>query len=154
EERNRLLDSERAARTEAEQATRLRDEFLAVVSHELRTPLNGILGWAQLLRRSARDPDALAQGIKAIEEGARAQAQLIDDLLDMNRIMAGKLHLDVQDVPLAVVIESALATLRPAAEAKAIQLQTTLDTNISAKGDPTRLQQVVWNLVSNAVKFT
>lgn len=154
-ERSRLLDSERAARAEAERAARLRDEFLATVSHELRTPLNVILGWAQLLRRSTKTPDVIEQGLDAIETGARSQAQLIEDLLDMNRIMSGKLHLDVQNVPLAAVVESALATLRPAIEAKEIRLQTTLATNVATiKGDPARLQQVVWNLVSNAVKFT
>ena len=154
-ERNGLLESERAARTEAERATRLRDEFLAIVSHELRTPLNGILGWAQLLKRGADDRETLTQGINAIEQGAKAQAQLIDDLLDMNRIMTGKLRLDIQEVHMASVIESALAALRPAVEAKSIRLQVTLDPGMTRiKGDPIRLQQVVWNLVSNAVKFT
>lgn len=154
-ERRHLLESERAARMEAERATRLRDDFLAVVSHELRTPLNGILGWAQLLKRGANDSIALKQGIDAIEQGARAQAQLIDDLLDMNRIMAGKLHLDIQNVHLASLIESALETLRPAADAKGIRLQSALATNVaSIRGDPARLQQVFWNLLSNAVKFT
>jgi PAS domain S-box-containing protein len=156
-ERVQLLESERAARTEAERATRLRDEFLAIVSHELRTPLNGIMGWAQLLKRSmiSNDPNVLAEAAEAIERGTRSQAQLIDDLLDMNRIMTGKLHLDIRSVQLAAVIESALSTLKPAAEAKGIRLQTTLATNVAPiRGDPTRLQQVIWNLISNAVKFT
>lgn len=153
-ERRTLLESERAARAEAERAMRLRDEFLALVSHELRTPLNGILGWAQLLKRQ-NSVESVAEAAAAIERGARAQAQLIDDLLDMNRIMTGKLHLDIQTVRLAPMIESAIATLRPAAEAKSIRIQTTLDTNDAPiKGDTIRLQQVVWNLVSNAIKFT
>jgi PAS domain S-box-containing protein len=156
-ERNQLLESERAARAEAERATRLRDEFLAIVSHELRTPLNGIMGWAQLLKRSktSSDPSVLAEAAEAIERGTHSQAQLIDDLLDMNRIMTGKLHLDIQSVQLAAVIGSALNTLKPAAEAKGIRFQTTLATKVaSIRGDPTRLQQVIWNLLSNAVKFT
>lgn len=153
-ERKQLLESERAARTEAERAMRLRDEFLAMVSHELRTPLTGILGWAQLLKLNDAE-DSRLEAAEAIERGARAQAQLIEDLLDMNRIMSGKLSLDIQTVRLSEVVESALATLRPAAENKSIRIQTTLDTRAApVKGDAARLQQVMWNLVSNSIKFT
>lgn len=155
EEREKLLESERAARMAAEQAGRLKDDFLATISHELRTPLNGILGWAQLLRRTRQSPESVAEGVAAIERSARMQAQLIDDLLDMNRIVSGKLRLEVQSMELAPVIEAALETVRPSAEAKNIRIQRVLNPAAGLiKGDPTRLQQVVWNLLSNAVKFT
>jgi PAS domain S-box-containing protein len=154
-ERDLLLESERAARTQAEQAGRLKDEFLATVSHELRTPLNGILGWAQLLKRGRQDEQSVAEGLDAIERSGRVQAQIIDDLLDMNRIVSGKLRLELQSTELAPIIEAALETVRPSAEAKNLRLQTMLSPRPgSISGDPTRLQQVVWNLLSNAVKFT
>ena len=157
-EREALLESEREARAVAEQAARSRDEFLALVSHELRTPLNGILGWAQYLSVyfTKHAPDAaVADGVDAIERGGRALAKLIEDLLDMNRITSGRLALDVSAVHLYKVVESALATLRQAAESKQIALRTVLDSGMGPViGDTTRLQQVVWNLVSNAVKFT
>jgi signal transduction histidine kinase len=149
------VEAERAARGEAEQAARLRDEFLAVVSHELRSPLNGIFGWAQLLERSKMDKGTLSEGVDAIMGSARMQAQIIDDLLDMNRIMTGKLRLDVQDVNLVRVVEEALMTARPGADARGVCIQTVLDPAAGPiKGDPVRLQQVVWNLLGNAVKFT
>ncbi len=154
-QRERLLDSERAARMELERAARLKDDFLANVSHELRTPLNGVLGWAQLLRRPARDEATLRQGLDAIEQGAKALAQLIEDLLDLSRIASGKVRLDVRTVDLPRVVEAALDAVRPAAEAKRIRLERVLDPAAGpVKGDPSRLQQVFWNLLSNAVKFT
>jgi len=155
EERMRLLDSEREARGEAERASRMKDEFLATLSHELRTPLSAVLGWAQVLRRGKLDAGGVAEGLDVIERNARAQAQIIEDLLDMSRIISGRLRLDVQLVKIAEVIEEALATVRPAAEAKGIRIQTLLDPRAGpVRGDPARLQQVVWNLLSNAIKFT
>ena len=147
-------ETERAAREQAERASRVKDDFLAMVSHELRTPLNAILGWSQLL---AQDPDLnedMREGLSVIERNTRVQVQLVDDLLDMSRITSGKLRLDVQRVELAAVIESALDTARPAAEAKGVRLQKVLDPGVTVSGDPGRLQQVFWNLLSNAVKFT
>lgn len=153
-EREWLLASERAARSEAERASRLKDEFLATVSHELRTPLNAILGYAQVLRHGLRDPDSL-EGLKVIERNARAQAQIIEDILDMSRVISGKLRLEVRRVDLAEVIDAALETVRPAAEAKGIHLSADIDRQTGpVSGDPSRLQQVVWNLLSNAIKFT
>jgi PAS domain S-box-containing protein len=154
-EREHLLESERTARTRAEKADRLKDEFLGTVSHELRTPLNGILGWAQVLQRTLPPSPSTGEALTAIERSARMQAQIIDDLLDMNRIVSGKLRLDVQTTDLTSVIEAAMETVRPSADAKDIQIQTVLDPKAGPiKGDPARLQQVVWNLLSNAVKFT
>jgi PAS domain S-box-containing protein len=153
-ERDALLESERSARSQSELASRLKDEFLATVSHELRTPLNAILGWSQLL---ATSPTAgtLAEGIEVIQRNARAQAQLIEDLLDMSRIISGKVRLDVQWVDLADIIKSALESVRPAADARSIALRTMLDSQARpVAGDPTRLQQILWNLLSNAIKFT
>jgi PAS domain S-box-containing protein len=153
-ERDMLLGSERTARSEAERANRLKDEFLATVSHELRTPLNAILGYAQLLRLRPIAAD-VAQGLEVIERNARIQAEIIADLLDMSRIISGKLRLDVQPVDLPQVIEAALETVRPAAQARDIRLVKTLDTLAGpVRGDANRLQQVVWNLLTNAVKFT
>jgi signal transduction histidine kinase len=155
EQRLALLDSERAARTKAEQASRIRDEFLTTVSHELRTPLSSVLGWAQVARRALKDEATLSQALAAIERGARAQAQLIEDLLDMGRIISGKLRLDVQTVALLPLLEAAVATVLPAAEARDIRIERVLDPLAGPiKGDPARLQQVFWNLLSNAVKFT
>jgi PAS domain S-box-containing protein len=153
-ERESLLNSERAAREEAEQAGRLKDEFLATLSHELRTPLNAILGWSQLLSISSQEVD-LKEGIDAIRRNARAQAQLIEDLLDMSRIISGKVRLDVQSTDLAAVIQAAIESISPAAEAKDIRVRTVLDPHAGhVSGDPTRLQQVIWNLLTNATKFT
>jgi PAS domain S-box-containing protein len=154
-ERDELISSERAARKTAEQASRLKDEFLATLSHELRTPLNAILGWSQILRRRKRDDKELNEGLSVIERNSRAQAQLIEDLLDMSRIISGKIRIDVQQIDLAEVISAAIEAVRPAAEAKEIHLDKALDPNIGLiRGDPARLQQVIWNLLSNAIKFT
>ena len=154
-ERAQLLEAERAARSEAERAGRLKDEFLATLSHELRTPLNAIVGWSVMLRGAKVGDDDLAEGMDAIERNARVQAQLIEDLLDVSRIIAGKLRLDVQHVELAPVVDAAVTAVLPAANNKGIRLQKVLDPRVAAVwGDPSRLQQVIWNLVSNAIKFT
>jgi PAS domain S-box-containing protein len=153
EEREHLLTSERAARGEAERAARVKDEFIATLSHELRTPLNAIVGWTGILLRKAVDPDA-AQALRIIDRNAHAQAQMVEDLLDMNRILAGKLHLRVQPTDLGALVKSAAASLEPAARAKQIRLETVLARAGTVQGDPGRLQQVVWNLLSNALKFT
>ena len=155
EERERLLESERLARTEAERTSRMKDEFLATLSHELRTPLNAILGWAQVLRSEPPSPADLEQGLSTIERNARAQTQIIEDLLDMSRIISGKVRLDVMRIDLVSVLEQAIETVRPAAAARGIRLQPTLDRGVGpVSGDPNRLQQVFWNLLSNAIKFT
>ena len=153
--REQVLEAERAARTEAERVGRMKDEFLATLSHELRTPLNAILGWSQILGHGSTDAEDVRQGIAVIERNARAQAQLIEDLLDMSRIVSGNIRLDVQRVSLPDVIEAAMDTVRPAAELKRVRLVKVLDPIAGpVAGDPHRLQQVVWNLLSNAVKFT
>jgi PAS domain S-box-containing protein len=155
EERQILLEAERAARTEAERVSVMKDEFLATLSHELRTPLNAILGWSQLLASGKLEPDDLQQGIDAIQRNARAQTQLIEDLLDMSRIISGKVRLDVQWLDLSNVVEAAIASVRPSAEARGIRLRSIIDPHAGpVSGDPTRLQQVVWNLLTNAIKFT
>ena len=156
EERDALLERERAARAEAERAGRTKDEFLSTLSHELRTPLNAILGWAQLLRRDEVNEADLQQGLETIERNSRTQAQLIDDLLDMSRIIAGKIRLDVQRVEVLGVIDAAIDTVRHAADAKGVQLYKHANAlaEVSVMGDPNRLQQMVWNLLSNAIKFT
>ncbi|MFI5325349.1 MAG: ATP-binding protein [Candidatus Rokuibacteriota bacterium] len=155
EERRQLLESEQFARGEAERANSMKDEFLPTVSHELRTPLNAILGWAHLLRTGAMTEAQVQQGVEVIERNARAQTQLIEDLLDMSRIISGKMRLDIQSADPAAFIEAAIETVRPAAEAKGIRLSTLLDPGAGpVNGDPNRLQQVVWNLLSNAIKFT
>ena len=155
EERRQLLESERSARTEAERASSMKDEFLATLSHELRTPLNAILGWAHMLRIRELGPAELHAGLEVIERNARVQTQLIEDLLDMSRITSGKLRLDIQTIRPAAFIEAAIETVRPSAEAKGIALGTVLDPAAGPiSGDANRLQQVVWNLLSNAIKFT
>lgn len=155
EERARLLASERAAREQAEAANRSKDEFVAMISHEIRSPLNAILGWAQMLRMGKFDSEETARVIETIERNARAQSQLIEDLLDISRVITGKLTLNVRAVEPAQFVEAALDTIRPAADAKSIQLHTRLAPRGGVvSGDPARLQQVVWNLLSNAVKFT
>ncbi|HEX8162374.1 MAG TPA: hybrid sensor histidine kinase/response regulator [Pyrinomonadaceae bacterium] len=155
EERERLLESEQAARLDAEANSRLKDEFLATVSHELRTPLTAILGWAHLLRRGLPDQETAAHALEVIERNGRAQLHLVEDLLDVSRIISGKLLLDVRPVDLSSVIGAALEAARPAAESKGIELRRALDPAASGVvGDADRLQQIVWNLVNNAVKFT
>jgi signal transduction histidine kinase len=155
EERERLLESERAARAESERAGRLKDEFLATLSHELRTPLNAILGWAHLLRARPYDPLQTAEGLETIDRNARAQTRIVDDLLEMSRIISGKLRLNVERVDILTIIDAAISGIRPAAEAKGIRLTTNLDVSAGPiSGDPARLQQILWNLLSNAVKFT
>lgn len=150
-----LLHREQVARKHSEEASRLKDEFVATVSHELRTPLNAILGWARLLQQSDSPQLTLDRGLDAIERNASAQAQLIEDLLDVARITTGKLRLDIAPVVLPEVIDAAVETIRPTAEAKSIQLAVALEADAAVvSGDPDRLQQVAWNLLSNAVKFT
>lgn len=154
-ERENLLAREQAARETAEAANRVKDEFLAVLSHELRTPLNPILGWAQVLRQRKLNEQAVVKALETIERNARLQIQLIDDLLDVSRILRGKLSLNMMPVNLEMTIQSALETVRLAAGAKSIQLQTQFEPQVGkVLGDAGRLQQVVWNLLSNAVKFT
>lgn len=155
EERKHLLESERAARAEAERTNDLKDQFLANLSHELRTPLSAIVGWSHVLRLRATDDADLRQGLEAIERNARVQTQLIEDLLDINRITSGKVRLDIQPVEPVTVIEAAIETVRPAAMAKGIRLEKLLDPAAGPiSGDPSRLQQIIWNLLSNAIKFT
>jgi PAS domain S-box-containing protein len=165
----RLYDAAQRARTEAEQvaaekerlyreaqeSSRLKDEFLATVSHELRTPLTAILGWAHMLRTGQFTGDAAAKALETIERNARSQSQLIDDLLDVSRIITGKLRIDVRPVDPNSFIESAIEAVRPASEAKGVRVQRVMDTGVvTVSGDPVRLQQVIWNLLSNAIKFT
>ena len=155
EERKVLLESEREARAEAERSSQMKDEFLATLSHELRTPLSAILGWAQVLRRGGKDEADRQRGLQTIERNARAQAQLIEDLLDMSRITSGKVLLDIQNLSPAGFLDAAIETVRPAADAKNIRLEKHYDADPGTiAGDPARLQQVVWNLLSNAIKFT
>ncbi|MBF2048530.1 MAG: PAS domain-containing protein [Elainella sp. C42_A2020_010] len=154
-DRERILQQAQAAREAAEAANRIKDEFLAVVSHELRAPLNPIVGWAKLLRSGQLDAHKSERAIEVIERNAQMQSQLINDLLDISRILRGKLSLDPKPVDLVATIQAAMETVRLAAEAKAIQIHTQLAPDVGAvSGDAGRLQQVVWNLLSNAVKFT
>ena len=155
EERAQLLVQEQKARAEAERLNQLKDEFLSTVSHELRTPLNAILGWSQILRSNRVDEATMNRALETIERNARSQAELINDLLDISRIIIGKIRLNVQMVELLPVIEAAIDTVRPAADAKNIRLQSVLDPAAGpVLGDSERLQQIVWNLLSNAIKFT
>jgi PAS domain S-box-containing protein len=155
QERENLLQRERAARSEAEAANRIKDEFLAILSHELRSPLNPILGWTKLLSTRKLDAAKTAEALAIIERNAKLQAQLIEDLLDVSQILRGKLSLNISSVDLVEVISAALDTVRLAAQAKAIEIHTVFEPNIGlVLGDETRLQQVVWNLLSNAIKFT
>ncbi len=148
------LDNARLYRA-AQEANHMKDEFLATVSHELRTPLNAVLGWARMLRSATLDAETAGRALETIERNARSQAQLIDDLLDVSRIISGKLRLDVRPVEIVKVIEASIDAVRPAAEAKSIRIQSILDrVGDVVLGDATRLQQVVWNLLSNAIKFT
>jgi CheY-like chemotaxis protein len=142
-------------RSAAEHANRMKDEFLSNLSHELRTPLNAILGWSQLLRRGVEDPNDVSQGLETIERNARMQTQLIEDLLDMSRIISGNIRIDIQRVAPTSFIEAAIRTVQPAAEAKGVRIESILDPLAGpVSGDPARLQQIMWNLLSNAVKFT
>jgi signal transduction histidine kinase/ActR/RegA family two-component response regulator len=155
-EREDLLERETAARTEAERVGRMKDEFLATLSHELRTPLSAILGWATLLRsEGGATQQEFEEGVEIIERNARSQAQLIEELLDMSRVINGKLRLDVQPVDLQAVVSDAVTSIRPSADAKGIRVTHVLDPKGGTiTGDPNRLQQVLWNLLTNAVKFT
>jgi len=155
EARSQLLSSEKLARSEAERANRLKDEFLATISHELRNPLNAIMGWAHMLRLGKLSDVNAERAVETIYRNAKAQAQLVADLLDVSRIISGKLRLDVRTVDLIYIINAAIDSIRPAAEAKGIRVQTLLDPAAGPiSGDADRLQQIVWNLLTNAVKFT
>ncbi len=155
EEREQLLVRERSARAHAEAASRIKDEFQMVLSHELRTPVNLILGWAKILRSRKCDAATTDKALETIERNAKLQTQLVEDLLDISRILQGKLRLNVSTVNLGATIQSVIETVGLAAQAKSIQIQTVFDPNVgSISGDADRLQQVVWNLLSNAVKFT
>jgi signal transduction histidine kinase/integral membrane sensor domain MASE1/ActR/RegA family two-component response regulator len=155
EEREQLLKREHSARSEAELANRTKDEFLAMVSHELRTPLNAIVGWSAMMRRGSLDKDRERDAIEIIERNAKSQAQLIDDILDVSRIVSGKLRLDLKPTQLHEIVSTAVDSIRPLADAKSIRLKMHLDRDAGpVSGDSDRLQQIVWNLLSNAVKFT
>ncbi len=155
EEREQLLVREHIARAEAERANRMKDEFLATVSHELRTPLTTIIGWSQRLRNGKRDEATVARGLEIIERHAKSQAQLIEDILDVSRVITGKLRLNIGPVDLASVINAAIDSAQLAADSKGIHLAVTLDPAARhTSGDSSRLQQVFWNLLSNAIKFT
>ncbi|MBD1894363.1 PAS domain S-box protein [Coleofasciculus sp. FACHB-129] len=154
-EREQLLQQEQIAREAAENANRIKDEFLAVLSHELRTPLNPILGWSKLLQNGKLDAAKTQLALKTIERNAQLQADLIEDLLDVSRILRGKLNLNISSLNLASIIQAAMETVRLAAEAKSIQVEASFDLDVGlVQGDSARLQQVIWNLLSNAVKFT
>src|SRR3989440_3626382 len=155
EERTRLLASERSARERAEAASRAKDEFVAMISHEIRSPLNAILGWSQMLRQGALDKTAATNALESIERNARAQAQLVSDLLDVSRVITGKLRMNARPVDIMSSLESALESIHPAAEAKQITIDVQAEPYATVvTGDADRLQQVLWNLLSNAVKFT
>jgi signal transduction histidine kinase/ActR/RegA family two-component response regulator len=153
-ELKRLVAREREARAYVESVSRSKDEFLATISHELRTPLNAVLGWARMLNTRQLGADARVRALQAIERNAVAQAKLIEDLLDMGRIISGKLRIAFEVVTLPVVIDAAVETVKPALQAKGIHFEARVDPEACVMGDPGRLQQIVWNLLSNAVKFT
>jgi PAS domain S-box-containing protein len=152
----RLIESERSARQELERAGRMKDDFLSTLSHELRAPLNAILGWTHLLgRKFSATPEKLAEGLAVIDRNVHLQVQMVDDLLDMSRIVSGKLRIDVQELDPREVILDAITSIQPAADARNIRIQSVLDPLTGPiRGDRNRLQQVVWNLLSNAIKFT
>jgi signal transduction histidine kinase/ActR/RegA family two-component response regulator len=154
EERAALQEAAEKSRAAAEAANRMKDEFLAVLSHELRTPLNAILGWAALLRRNSLSEEQVQRAVESIERNSRLQAQLIDDLLDVSRVISGSLRLDMQLVELSDVVEEAIATVTPASTSKGVVLERGASTPSLVRGDSARLQQIVWNLLSNAIKFT
>ncbi|HET9268806.1 MAG TPA: ATP-binding protein [Vicinamibacterales bacterium] len=154
-ERERLLEAERAARAEAERANRVKDDFVAMVSHELRTPLNAMLGWTQLMKRGRNDPALIQRGIDVVARNSRLQAQLISDLLDISRIVAGKLQIETRSVDLGAIVGQSLETMEEEARTKGVVIEPSLDDAGSlVSGDASRLQQICWNLLSNAVKFT
>lgn len=154
-ERDRLLRSEQAARAEAEAANASKDEFISVLSHELRTPLNAMLGWSRLLLQQQRDEATVTRALETIERNARMQSQLIEDLLDVTRIVQGKIRLDLVPLDITTTVEAAINSLQPTADAKQIQLEAILAPCPGlVAADPDRLQQVIWNLLSNAIKFT
>jgi len=154
-EHKQLLESERVARAEAERLSHIKDEFLATLSHELRTPLNAIQGWAALLRRREATAADRERGLEAIERNVRAQSEIVNELLDMSRIISGKIHLEVRPLHLHEVIKNSIEAVRPSATSKNIRIQQLLDSSIGLiRGDPNRLQQILWNLLTNAVKFT
>lgn len=154
-EREQLLEREHAARVDAETASRLKDEFLATVSHELRTPLNAIYGWASVLRGGRIDEATMSKALESIERNARAQTQLVEDLLDVSRIITGKMILKLQPVEISSVIRACIESIGPAAESKNLKLNVEAEQSVDfVSADPDRLQQVIWNLLSNAVKFT
>src|SRR4029434_162068 len=155
DERSAALLRERDARRHAEEADRLKDEFLATLSHELRTPLTSILGWASMIRSGEVEGANAVRAIETIERNARSQARLIDDLLDVSRIITGNLRLDLHPLNLTPIVEAAVDALRPTADVKDIHLRTEhISADCLVKGDPNRLRQVIWNLLSNAIKFT
>ncbi|HWN10751.1 MAG TPA: PAS domain S-box protein [Pyrinomonadaceae bacterium] len=150
-----LLESERAARGDAEKANRLKDEFLATLSHELRTPLNAVIGWSRMLRSGRLDSEGSKHAVEVVERNAWAQKQIIEDILDVSRVITGKLQLNLSPVDLVAVVDAALDAVRPAMEAKEIKIETLIDSSLRLiSGDADRLQQVVWNILSNAAKFT
>lgn len=150
-----LLESERTARADAEKANRLKDEFLATLSHELRTPLNAVIGWSRMLHSGRLDSDGSKHAVEVIERNAWAQKQIIEDILDVSRVITGKLQLNLSPVDLVAVVDAALDAVRPAMEAKEIKVETLIDSSLRlVSGDADRLQQVVWNILSNAAKFT
>ncbi|REG22940.1 PAS domain S-box-containing protein [Archangium gephyra] len=154
-EHARLFELERQERDRAEEANRAKDDFLATVSHELRTPLTAILGWTSILRTNSLPPEKQTRALETVERSARAQAQIVDDLLDISRIVAGRMRLEMQPVKLAPVVEAALEAVRPAAAARNIKLEPQLEPGAGpVQGDAQRLQQVAWNLLTNAIKFT
>jgi PAS domain S-box-containing protein len=154
-EREQLLASERTARAQAEHANRMQDDFLATVSHELRTPLNAIVGWTQILRDAAGGNAEVAEGIDVIERNARVQAQMIDDLLDLGRITSGKLTLNLESLEIGQVVRDAITAIRPTADLKRVTLEAVLpEKSAGITGDKRRLQQVIWNLLANGIKFT
>lgn len=153
-DRARLYEAERKARREAQAANRAKDEFLSVVSHEIRTPLNAMLGWAQILAGRPAEPEALQKGLNVIVRNAKAQARIIEDILDVSRIITGKLRLELRPLEVVQVVRAAVEVVRPAAEARHIDVELSVGDGLVVSGDPDRLQQVVWNLLSNAIKFT
>lgn len=154
EQNEKLLESERANRIRLEEAGRAKDEFLITLSHELRTPLSAILGWSQLLRQGKPSPDELEEGLSSIEKNARIQNVLIGDLIDMGRSIGGNLRLNIRSSKIESFVQAAIDTVTPAASAKDIALAAQIDENETVRVDPDRMQQVIWNLLANAIKFT